>query len=184
MQARTVRLGSLAARMRCYLALTGVFFFSFAAIAKPLTPARAERLIDSIGPNAVAERIFASDEESERLLRGVAMGTEPWLRVVMKLAPALDAHPAEAVRTALGAALKRRPRRILSVGEHVFSVGGICGPPDVDDYEHLAPALAELRSRQAAVRAVHDKALVRQRETCLAHLATAEKHLRAFFVTQ
>ncbi|HXH37945.1 MAG TPA: hypothetical protein VNN08_04920 [Thermoanaerobaculia bacterium] len=141
-----------------------------------------QHLIAAVGPNDAVTRLFASDHDSAILLRGIASGSTAWLRVAVRLAPGLDAHPREEVLSRLGVALRHHSDRVLFVAPEAFSIAEICGAPDVDEYEHLAPALSELRARQTSVRAVTSRKVSRPREECLAALAAAEKPLRAFFV--
>jgi len=150
------------------------------AAGAPLTPGAAQRLVSVYGASGAVKRLTASDRQWSQVIRGIASGNEGWLRVAVSIGPGLDAHPGEEVQTALGKALRKHAARVLAIA--AFSVEEICGAPDVDEYKHLAPALAELRARELAVRNVTSSKLSSRRAECLAQFPGAEEALRKFFV--
>jgi hypothetical protein len=168
--------------MRHHIIFIALTFVASAAFSSPLSPAEVVREVRRFGARGAVARIFASRQDEERLLHGIASGNEAWIRAAVRLMPGLDAHPGEAVGSSLGSALKHNPSAVLTLAPPAFRISEICSGPDVDEYEHLAPAIKELRARQIAVHSIAMKALHAQREECLSALAASEKPLRAFFV--
>ena len=146
------------------------------AVGATITPEGVQRLVRKVGARQAVQTLSANEVAFETVLAGVASGGDAWLHAAVALSPGLDAHPGEAVQLSLGTALKIHPERVLQIAAPTFAIESICSGPDVDEYEHLDPALAELQARRNRVQAISAPSLAAQKQRCLAALTRPRHH--------
>src|SRR6185437_5710533 len=168
--------------LRCVVA-TAIACAAAVQSTKHPRPSEILHDVQTIGAKATLNELYRDDETWIGILRGIAGGTPEWLAVAEALRPVADAHPAEALAGAVGEALGRNARLILSHAAGPFFLSDVCGAPDVDDdrFDKLPAALSELNRRVRGVERVQDPALAQVRTDCLNSLHEGEAKLREFF---
>ena len=146
-------------------------------------PSEILRDVQAVGARATLNELYRDDEKWTTLLRGIAGGTAEWFAVAEALRPAADAHPAEALESAVGEALRTNAQMVLSHAAGPFFLAAVCKSPDVDDerFDSLRTAVAELNRRVRGVERVEDPALAQVRTDCLNALRGSETELRRYF---
>jgi hypothetical protein len=158
---------------------------AFSANEPAETPEFLLARIKNEGAAAVIRSLWDTPRWSE-LTDQVASGDPGWVNVAVDLAPGSDAGSTSELNDALALALSRNPVSVLRAvpadpsDSNPIGLSIVCvGPQDPPDT--YAAALGELKAAEAAVRAIHDKALAGRRDLCLKKLTTGKDALKQFF---
>jgi hypothetical protein len=118
-----------------------------------------------------------------QLLKGVATGSKDWLGVANQLRNVSDGGVTAQLQLAVGEALERQPRNVLSMSVPEFGIDVICGAPDTDDvrFNSYDRSMASISKRERAVRALKDEKLRELQESCVATLEQAKANVSRFY---
>jgi hypothetical protein len=118
------------------LFLLFIVLFSATAPAKELTPSGILAEISDLGPRAVIDILWNSDENHpndwDRMMEKIGSGESRWLEVAQLLKPASDAGSSEDLNGALAVALLKNPGDVLAMAQvGPFAVNDVCTCPYV-----------------------------------------------------
>jgi len=138
-----------------------------------VTPESIGSLVQKRPAYRVVSDLFGDSQTWSAIEAGIASGDRRWLEVAAHLYASCDAGICYALKMALGEALLTNPSGVLAVAGDGYSAGDACSTygylTDSTDVS-LPKALAAIRARQEAVRAVKDRSLAARRQECLTEL--------------
>ena len=143
----------------------------------------ASEVLDDVsqrGPKSVVKDLWSDREQWAGVMRHVASGQTPWLKVAVALKDGTDAGASTELHDAVFAALRQNPASVLRQATVKFPVHELCVGRS-DPLETFNLAASEQNAVIKAVRAVRDEDLKAQRTRCLARLNDGKANLRRFF---
>jgi hypothetical protein len=148
------------------------------------SPQSIRALLEKRSADTVVAELFGDHRTWSAVEAGIASGDHQWLQTAARLYPGCDAGICYALKIALGEALAKNPRGVLAAAGGGYSARDACSTygyvTDSSDLS-LPRALAAIRVRQNAVRAVKDRSLASKRQECLLELrALQEQAPRSF----
>lgn len=165
---------------------------ALAAPAAAGTPARSVRAgqqmdaaatallerIEAEGAEAVLLEIYEDDGQWQPLLRGIASGSQAWLRVGVLLKRVARIQ-AEELTVALSRALERQPAAVLALLGDAFDADDVCSLNTLEQSlgKDYAAALRTVEGRERAVSRVSDPRLLEQRDECLGFLRELKREV-------
>jgi hypothetical protein len=151
-------------------------------IAFPISPGAVAEEIDRRGPHILWE-IYHDEESWHDFIKNIASGKREWLDIALRCMNAADAHPAEELNAAFGAALKLNPESCLKLAqfEERTSRRDLFATFPAYDYPTLDEPQTELKARINAVKTVSGDDLASIKEECLADLKAELKAVRKLF---
>jgi hypothetical protein len=148
------------------------------------SPQSIGALLERRSADSVVAELFGDHRAWSAIEAGIASGDRQWLRTAARLYAGCDAGICYALKVALGEALAKNPRGVLAAAGDGYSATDACSTygyvTDSTDVS-LAKALAAIRVRQNAVRAIRDRSLTSKKQECLLELrALQEQAPRSF----
>jgi len=154
-----------------------------AAQAASLTPQTIAARVEAHGAKATLWQIYDSPSEWSALLKGIASGTVPWLKIANQFLPVSDAGATEQLQLAVGEALERHPDNVLRIAVPLFDMIYVCGGPDIDDprYDSYELATQAVDRRKLKLRSVSDASLLKPRDECIRTIEDSKTGIARFY---
>lgn len=145
-------------------------------IPKPLATDWVIQEIARHGPKH-AVRIMRDQERYDELLGNISAGKEEWIALAPKIVSGTDAGASEELGISLAEALPKNPKAVLGIldkSKRTISSGRVCSIPFIEPEKDFYESYA--KSALAAVEAVSDAELAKQKELCLTELQKARAY--------
>jgi hypothetical protein len=141
------------------------------------------REVSKRGAAIIILELYNNTEAWQTVLRGIATGTEPWLKVAVALHPGSDAGSSEMLGLSVGEALENEPENVFRIALGEFQLGSVCSGPDVDDprYDSYELAMAAIKRRQQRVAAISDPRIKISRNKCIEILEESKVGISRFY---
>lgn len=139
--------------------------------------------VSNRGSRVVASELYSDSKKWNFVLRNVAVGTEPWLKVAVALHPGADAGISEMLSLAVGEALENAPENVFRIALPEFQLKLICGAPDVDDnrYNSYERASQAIKRRQEKLSTLTDPEATKLGQQCTKTLEESKEGVAKFY---
>ena len=146
--------------------------------AEIMNPNMLLKEVDRNGPESVYNDKLTG-EQWIHFVNMVETGENGWVKLAAAIYPATDAGTSEMLTLALGTALERAPKSVLSVVKGGLNVDGICGYPDMSDNrtDEKQEVVDYLDKRIGAVKLLSGKELDAVRMQCLESLEATKREV-------
>ena len=147
-------------------------------VPKPLTTEWIMQDIARHGPKH-AVKVMWDQGRYDELLGNISAGKAEWIALVPGIASGTDAGASEELGISLAEALPLNPKAVLGIldqSRRTISSGRVCSIPFIEPEKGFYESYA--KSAFAAVKAVSDARLAKQKRLCLAELQKARAHAR------
>jgi hypothetical protein len=120
------------------------------------------------------------------IMNKISSGEDKWLHVAVALWPGTDGAATETLFLALGEALVKAPKKVLTLFSDDFSIKGICSFPDVNDprFDTKSENLKELEKRRKSLLSISDRKIESAQEQCLKCLEKSRREVSEWFNAQ
>ncbi len=146
-------------------------------IPKPLTTKWVMQEIVKHDPKH-AVKVMWDQERYDELLGNISAGKEEWIALAPKIQPGTDAASSEDLGISLADALPKNPQAVLSIldqSKWAISFKSVCSIPFIEPEKDFYESYS--KSALAAVKAVTNAGLAKQKALCLAELQKAHVRL-------
>ena len=139
--------------------------------------------VSNRGSRVVASELYSDSKKWNFILRNIATGTEPWLKVAVALHSDSDAAISEMLSLAVGEALEKAPANVFRFALPEFQLKLICSAPDVDDsrYNSYERAIEAVKRRQNKISALTDPEVTKFGQQCNQVLEESKEGLVKFY---
>jgi len=135
------------------------------------------------GADVIVSELYSTDEAWKFVLRNIAVGTEPWLKVAVALHPGSDAGASEMLNLSVGEALENTPENVFRFTLQEFQLNTICSGVDIDDprYNSYELSMKAIKRRQDRIAGISHPDLRDVAKRCIQILEESKAGIAKYY---